>query len=435
MLIGFSVGNYRSFKDVVTLSMVAAEEANDNDELDKNNVFKVNQQFSLLKSAAIYGANASGKSNLILAFNFMRRFVMNSAKLQITDKIDVEDFRLSTETVDKPSFFEIVFQLKNKTYRYGFEVTQKRVVSEWLFCTPRSRETKIFNRQGDKIEYSKNIEQGNMLKGLTKKNTLFLSVAAQFNDSLAVEIVSWFGRLGVVSGLNVELLKAITLEYLSDRQDSDRQNLIDGVTKLIKKLDLSINNLNLETETRKISLDSLPQDLSDVVRNIISHSSGEIKSTTIKTYHPKYDSTGKIIELEIFDMDKHESDGTKKIFALSAPILDTLQKGEVLVIDELDARLHPLMTRNIIELFNSQKTNPKNAQLIFTTHDINLLSHKFLRRDQIWFTEKNHQGATDLYSLVEFADIKNNDTFEKDYIQGRYGAIPFIGDLSTIIGR
>ncbi|MDB9432420.1 AAA family ATPase [Microcystis aeruginosa] len=427
MLIGFSVGNYRSFKDVVTLSMVAAEDACGNDELDKNNVFKVNQQFSLLKSAAIYGANASGKSNLILAFNFMRRFVMNSAKLQITDKIDVEDFRLSTETVDKPSFFEIVFQLKNKTYRYGFEATQKRVVSEWLFCTPRSRETKIFNRQGDKIEYSKNIEQGNILRGLTKKNTLFLSLAAQFNNSLAVEIVSWFSHLGVVSWLNAEFLKEITLEYLSDRQD-----LIDDVTKLIKKLDLSIDNL--EIESRKISLDSLLQDLPDVVRNIISHSSGEIKSATIKTYHPKYDSTGKMIELEIFDMDKHESDGTKKIFALSAPILDTLQRGEVLVIDELDARLHPLMTRNIIELFNSQKTNPKNAQLIFTTHDINLLSYKFLRRDQIWFTEKNHQGATDLYSLVEFADI-NNNTFEKDYIQGRYGAIPFIGDLSTIIGN
>jgi len=427
MLIGFSVGNYRSFKDVVTLSMVAAEDAYGNDELDKNNVFKVNQQFSLLKSAAIYGANASGKSNLILAFNFMRRFVMNSAKLQITDKIDVEPFRLSTETVDKPSFFEIVFQLKNKTYRYGFEVTQKRVVSEWLFCTPRSRETKIFNRQDDKIEYSKNIEQGNILRGLTKKNTLFLSLAAQFNNSLAVEIVSWFSHLGVVSGLNVEFLIEITLEYLSDRQD-----LIDDVTKLIKKLDLSIDNL--EIESRKISSDSLLQDLPDVVRNIISHSSGEIKSATIKTYHPKYDSTGKMIELEIFDMDKHESDGTKKILALSAPILDTLQRGEVLVIDELDARLHPSMTRSIIELFNSQKTNPKNAQLIFTTHDINLLSHKFLRRDQIWFTEKNHQGATDLYSLVEFADI-NNNTFEKDYIQGRYGAIPFIGDLSTIIGN
>jgi AAA15 family ATPase/GTPase len=427
MLIGFSVGNYRSFKDVVTLSMVAAEDACGNDELDKNNVFKVNQQFSLLKSAAIYGANASGKSNLILAFNFMRRFVMNSAKLQITDKIDVEPFRLSTETVDKPSFFEIVFQLKNKTYRYGFEVTQKRVVSEWLFCTPRSRETKIFNRQDDKIEYSKNIEQGNILRGLTKKNTLFLSLAAQFNNSLAVEIVSWFSHLGVVSWLNVEFLKEITLEYLSDRQD-----LIDDVTKLIKKLDLSIDNL--EIESRKISLDSLLQDLPDVVRNIISDSSGEIKSATIKTYHPKYDSTGKMIELEIFGMDNHESDGTKKILALSAPILDTLQRGEVLVIDELDARLHPLMTRSIIELFNSQKTNPKNAQLIFTTHDINLLSHKFLRRDQIWFTEKNHQGATDLYSLVEFADI-NNNTFDKDYIQGRYGAIPFIGDLSTIIGN
>lgn len=432
MLIGFSVGNYRSFKDVVTLSMVAAEDACGNDELDKNNVFKVNQQISLLKSAAIYGANASGKSNLILAFNFMRRFVMNSAKLQITDKIDVEHFRLSTETVDKPSFFEIVFQLKNKTYRYGFEVTQKRVVSEWLFCTPRSRETKIFNRQDDKIEYSKNIEQGNILRGLTKKNTLFLSLAAQFNNSLAVEIVSWFSHLGVVSYLDMDSLKAITLEHLSNRQD-----LIDDVTKLIKKLDLSIDNL--EIESRKISSDSLLQDLPDVVRNIISHSSGEIKSatikTTIRTYHPKYDSTGKMIELEIFDMEKHESDGTKKILVLSAPILDTLQRGEVLVIDELDARLHPLMTRSIIELFNSQKTNPKNAQLIFTTHDINLLSHKFLRRDQIWFTEKNHQGATDLYSLVEFADINNNNTFEKDYIQGRYGAIPFIGNLSTIIGN
>jgi AAA15 family ATPase/GTPase len=342
----------------------------------------------------------------------------------------VENFRLSSETVDKPSFFEIVFQLKNKTYRYGFEVTQKRVVSEWLFCTPRSRETKIFNRQGDKIEYSKNIEQGNILRGFTKKNTLFLSVAAQFNNSLAVEIVYWFNRLGVVSGLDVELLKVITLDYLSDRQ-----NLINDVTKLIKKLDLSIDNLNLETETRKISLDSLPQDLPDSLRNIISPSSGEIKSTSIKTHHAKYDSTGKMIELEIFDMDNHESDGTKKIFALSAPILDTLQTGEVLVIDELDARLHPLMTRNIIELFNSQKTNPKNAQLIFTTHDINLLSHKFFRRDQIWFTEKKHQGATDLYSLVEFGDIDNNAPFEKDYIQGRYGAIPFIGDLSTVIGN
>ncbi len=134
-----------------------------------------------------------------------------------------------------------------------------------------------------------------MLKGLTKQNTLFLSLAAQFNDSLAVEIVPWFGRLGVVYGLDVGILKDITIRYISDRQD-----LIDDVTKLIKKLDLSIDNLNLEIESRKISLDSLPQDLPDVVRNIISHSSGEIKSATIKTYHPKYDSTGKMIELEIW---------------------------------------------------------------------------------------------------------------------------------------
>ena len=171
MLIEFSVGNYRSFKDVVTLSMVAADEAADNDELDKNNVFKVNQNFSLLKSAAIYGANASGKSNLILALYFMQSFVINSSKLQITDKIDLEKFRLSSETEDKPSFFKIVFYLDNKTYEYSFEVTQERVISEGLSCTPKTRKTNIFSREKDKIKYSKSLMKGKDVKDLTKKNT------------------------------------------------------------------------------------------------------------------------------------------------------------------------------------------------------------------------------------------------------------------------
>jgi len=414
MLIEFSVGNYRSFKDVVTLSMVAADEAADNDELDKNNVFKVNQNFSLLKSAAIYGANASGKSNLILALYFMQSFVINSSKLQITDKIDLEKFRLSSETEDKPSFFKIVFYLDNKTYEYSFEVTQERVISEGLSCTPKTRKTNIFSREKDKIKYSKSLMKGKDVKDLTKKNTLFLSIAAQFNDPLAGKILLWFSRLKIISGSQLENLRQLSIDYLSREQ-----NLKNEIVFLIKKLDLSIKDMSIEVGRKP--LDNFHKDIPDTVYN------------SIETYHEKYDLEGKVIGLESFQLNKHESRGTQKLFALLAPILSVLKASEVLIIDELDSLLHPLMAIAIIGLFNSQQTNPKNAQLIFATHDVNLLSNQLFRRDQIWFTEKNRQEATDLYSLVEF-DIDNNASFEQDYIQGRYGAIPFIGNLSKVIG-
>jgi|LakMenEpi03Aug12_release.lakeMendotaPanAssembly.Ray.scaffolds.fasta_scaffold99075_2 AAA15 family ATPase/GTPase len=425
MLIEFSVGNYRSFKDVVTLSMVAADEATGNDELDKNNVFKVNQNFSLLKSAAIYGANASGKSNLILALYFMQSFVINSSKLQITDKINLEKFRLSSETEDKPSFFKIVFHLDNKIYEYSFEVTQERVISEGLSCTPKTRKTNIFSREKDKIKYSKSLLKGKDVKDLTKKNTLFLSIAAQFNDPLAGKILLWFSRLKIISGSQFENLRQLSLDYLSREP-----NLKNEIVFLIKKLDLSIKDMSVEVG--RTSLDNFHKDIPDRVKNKEFRLDNYIYNS-IETYHEKYDLEGRIIGLESFQMNKHESRGTQKIFALLAPVLSALKKSEVLIIDELDSLLHPLMAIAIIGLFNSKITNPKNAQLIFATHDVNLLSNQLFRRDQIWFTEKNRQEATDLYSLVEF-DIDNNASFEQDYIQGRYGAIPFIGDLSKVIG-
>jgi AAA15 family ATPase/GTPase len=394
--------------------MVAADEAADNDELDKNNVFKVNQNFSLLKSAAIYGANASGKSNLILALYFMQSFVINSSKLQITDKIDLEKFRLSSETEDKPSFFKIVFHLDNKTYEYSFEVTQERVISEGLSCTPKTRKTNIFSREKDKIKYSKSLMKGKDVKDLTKKNTLFLSIAAQFNDPLAGKILLWFSRLKIISDSQLENLRQLSIDYLSREQ-----NLKNEIVSLIKKLDLSIKDMSIEVGRKP--LDNFHKNIPDTVYN------------SIETYHEKYDLEGKVIGLESFQLNKHESRGTQKLFALLAPILSVLKASEVLIIDELDSLLHPLMAIAIIGLFNSQQTNPKNAQLIFATHDVNLLSNQLFRRDQIWFTEKNRQEATDLYSLVEF-DIDNNASFEQDYIQGRYGAIPFIGDLSKVIG-
>jgi AAA15 family ATPase/GTPase len=405
--------------------MVAADEATGNDELDKNNVFKVNQNFSLLKSAAIYGANASGKSNLILALYFMQSFVINSSKLQITDKINLEKFRLSSETEDKPSFFKIVFHLDNKIYEYSFEVTQERVISEGLSCTPKTRKTNIFSREKDIIKYSKSLLKGKDVKDLTKKNTLFLSIAAQFNDPLAGKILLWFSRLKIISGSQFENLRQLSLDYLSREP-----NLKNEIVFLIKKLDLSIKDMSIEVGRKP--LDNFHKDIPDRVKNKEFRLDNYIYNS-IETYHEKYDLEGRIIGLESFQMNKHESRGTQKIFALLAPVLSALKKSEVLIIDELDSLLHPLMAIAIIGLFNSKITNPKNAQLIFATHDVNLLSNQLFRRDQIWFTEKNRQEATDLYSLVEF-DIDNNASFEQDYIQGRYGAIPFIGDLSKVIG-
>jgi AAA15 family ATPase/GTPase len=405
--------------------MVAADEATGNDELDKNNVFKVNQNFSLLKSAAIYGANASGKSNLILALYFMQSFVINSSKLQITDKINLEKFRLSSETEDKPSFFKIVFHLDNKIYEYSFEVTQERVISEGLSCTPKTRKTNIFSREKDIIKYSKSLLKGKDVKDLTKKNTLFLSIAAQFNDPLAGKILLWFSRLKIISGSQFENLRQLSLDYLSREP-----NLKNEIVFLIKKLDLSIKDMSIEVG--RTSLDNFHKDIPDRVKNKEFRLDNYIYNS-LETYHEKYDLEGRIIGLESFQMNKHESRGTQKIFALLAPVLSALKKSEVLIIDELDSLLHPLMAIAIIGLFNSKITNPKNAQLIFATHDVNLLSNQLFRRDQIWFTEKNRQEATDLYSLVEF-DIDNNASFEQDYIQGRYGAIPFIGDLSKVIG-
>jgi uncharacterized protein len=148
--------------------------------------------------------------------------------------------------------------------------------------------------------------------------------------------------------------------------------------------------------------------------------------------HQKFDSDGNYISFERFNLEAQESEGTQKIFALSGTLVDTLNNGKVLIFDELDARLHPLISLAIVQLFNSNKTNPNNAQLIFMTHDTNLLSNKLFRRDQVWFTEKNRYGATDLYSLAEYK-VRNDASFESDYIKGRYGAIPYVGNLSSMV--
>jgi uncharacterized protein len=341
MLIEFSVGNYRSFKEKVTFSMVAANLVSQDKDLDINNVFAVDTELSLVKSAAIYGANASGKSNLAKALQFMKWFMVNSSKeTQITEAIGVERFKLSTETDDQPSFFEIVFLLDGQQHRYGFTADREKVVSEWLFYVPKTRETKLFSRQDNDFEIAK-VYKADGIASKTRRNALFLSVSAQFNVHKSESILNWLTlQLNLISGLD-------DTKFLNDTiYELFRTDIYDKAIKLIDRFDLNI-----------IGVVQRPNQADIKLRNAIAHYSDDRKKILdvmkdsfhtlmsdriIETIHQKFNSNGEALSLESFNFLTEESAGTQKLFALASFLVDTLDRGRVLIIDEFDARLHPL---------------------------------------------------------------------------------------------
>lgn len=431
MLIEFSVENFRSFKDKVTLSMVAANTNARDPNINKNNTIVVNNNLKLLSSTAIYGANASGKSNLVQALSFMRHLILTSAKeSQTGEQIPVEPFRLSTETENQPSFFEMVFLVNGIQYRYGFEVTTGQIISEWLFSLPSTKEATLFVREENVIKPSSRFfKEGKGLEEKTRSNALFLSVVAQFNGEIAQSILKWFRRIGIVSGLDDTSYRAFTIKQVVEGKYKNE------ITQLVKGLDIDINEIEgLKVDKSEVNL---PSNMPEELRAVLLKSMQDEEWLTVQTKHPKLNAQGEPVGLVSFDMDQNESHGTQKAFYLAGPIIDVLSQGKVLVVDEMEARLHPLLTRELIHLFNSIDLNPKRAQLIFTTHDTNLLSNKLLRRDQIWFVEKDSVCASHLYSLAELkvddGKVRNDASFENDYLQGRYGAIPFLGGIKKII--
>lgn len=421
MLIEFSVGNYKSFKDIVTFSMVAAKLSSKNKEIDANNIFTYKNSVNVVKTAALYGANASGKSNFVKAFVFMRNFIINSSKeSQATEDINVDIFKLSTTTENKPSFFEIIFVIDNIRYRYGFELDREKIHSEWLYRA-KERETNLFMRDFDKIDVKGPFSEGKGLEPKTRPNALYLSVCAQWNGKIATEILKWFRSCGVISGLNDIGYRPYTVQRFEQPEFKEK------ILTFIRDFDFGISDLNVKHTT--ITEDSLPKNMPETLQKFLMEQGGD--KTTIFTTHKKFNEKNEHIGNEIFDLDQHESEGTQKAFSFSGPLLDVLSNGKTLIVDELDARLHPIITQAIVKMFHNSGVNPKNAQLIFVTHDTNLLDNKFLRRDQVWFMEKNKYGSTDLYSLVDFK-VRNDASFEKDYIAGKYGAIPFLGGITRL---
>ena len=420
MLIEFSLGNYKSFKDVNTLSMVSTKKS----ELYHSNTFKVNNRLSLLKSCIIYGANASGKSNFFSGMDFFIRFIFTSAReINTTEKINVTSFKLNNDSEKKPSLFEAIFLHENIRYRYGFEVDSERIYREWLYYVPKTKETLLFFRNKNNFKIGAHFPEGKRLEDKTRNNALFLSVVVQFNGKISNKIFKWVSNFNVISGLDDKEYFLYSLSQLKNNQFKNK------ILIFLNIADLGIKDIYIEGA-------KIPQKNSDKPSSIIT---GEIKTSLssqigkrLNTIHTKYNHNKKELSVEKFNLFDEESKGTQKIFSLSGPLIDTLINGKILVIDELDARLHPLITKFIITFFHSKNINKKNAQLIIASHDSNMLKRDLFRRDQIWFTEKNKYEETDLYSLIEYK-VRKDASYDKDYIQGKYGAIPFIGSIDELI--
>ena len=435
MILQFSIKNHRTFKKRAVLSLIASN-YDKNTRENENITFNEKFGLRLLKNAVIYGANASGKSKLLDAFAFMRHFVLNSSKEgQKGDEIDVHPFKLNSATEKEPSEFEIIFIYKDILYRYGFESTRNKVISEWLYYKPKTKEIELFYRENNKYDtHSRSFSKKTVIKeGLVRDNALLLSVAAQFNDKTSIGVLDWFKRLKTLSGLNESGYQGYTMGKTED--PIHKAKILD----LLKAADLGIKDIKLQ----KLDIEKLPKDLPREVRDKILREVNEEKVEFISdvlTTHKKYDANGKSIDSVNFSLDDDESSGTRKFFALTGPILDVIENGYTLVIDELDSKLHPNLVCKIVSLFNSKELNPKNAQLIFNTHDTNLLSTGLFRRDQIWFTGKNKFGEAKLYSLADFKSdkVKKNEPYEENYIRGKYGAVPFLGffeNLNTILSQ
>lgn len=424
MLISFSVENFRSFKNEVTLSLAA----NNGEELRNSHVYTPElkngvKPIDLLRSAVIYGPNAGGKSNLFRAISTMETIVRASHK--DNESLDIIlPFLLSDKTNNAPSTFEVVILIDGIRYQYGFSATREIIHDEWLFAFPQGKLQKWFERNYDEKTKTYEYIPGNALKGrkkaweeLTDSKALFLSTAANYKGDQLKPIYDWFVKKMQFIGSN-SLPPHFSMEYCKEHGSKE-------IINFLKTADFAIKDI--EVSEKEFSPSHLPKNMPEPLANVITNEMKGKKQFDAETVHKTEE--GNLVNFHL----SMESDGTQNMFALALPFLNVLRAGDILIVDELNQRLHPYLMRYLVELFNNPKTNPNNAQLIFTTHAVSLLKQDIFRRDQIWFCEREENQATVLFPLTDFKPRKGHENFEGYYMGGRYGALPLIGDFSEII--
>lgn len=407
MLIEFRVQNFRSFKDETVLSMVASTDKN----LSANNTIttEISNPSVLLRSASIHGANASGKSNLILALDFFTLMVRNSITHQPGQLIRHQPFKLDIDSTTSATGFEISALISGTKYRYGFEFNSERIISEWLYATPKNKIQKWFERT--LTENKDNYEFGSFFTGqkkiwqdATRPNVLFLATAIQLNSEQLRPLYDWITQ-SIITLPHGKISHQYSTNSLNDLKVNNQ------ITAMMKSADFAITNISTtKRKAHELAVEIGQQGYSHQLNEreelfpVFSHKAGELEVN--------------------FDFIEEESSGTKEFFCFAAPLLDIIKNGRCLIIDELGRDLHPLLVHKIIEIFHSPSNN-KGAQLIFTSHDSSLLDNNLMRRDQIWLTEKLHDHTSSLVPLLDFSPRKG-EALEKGYLSGRYGGIPIL---------
>jgi uncharacterized protein len=419
MLVEFRTKNFRSLRDEQVLSLVASKDKTLQD--THTQATGISAAPSLVRSAVVYGANASGKSNLIKALQYMRGVVTESATaIQPGQNFAVQPFRLDVDSANQPSEFEVTFLLDGVRYQYGFAMTAQRIVSEHLLVYKAFKPQRWFTRRFDTATGKDLYEFGvglkgpkNLWEGATRPNALFLSMAAQLNSDALRPVFDWFVNRVVIFNEQTQLSPQASIQML--KQDDGRKEICN----FLSAADISI--ADIDVETRKVPGQVVHFDLVGGKTEVRSQ---EVEKNTLRFHHAT--ERGKAV-FELMD----ESNGTRNLLFLAGPVLDILSKGLTLVIDELDTSLHTLLVRELVRLFHRPEINTRGAQLIFTTHDTSLLDAPDLfRRDQVWFVEKDRDQTSALVSLSEFSPRKN-EALERGYLMGRYGGVPF---LSQAIG-
>jgi uncharacterized protein len=421
MLIEFRVENHRSIRDEQVLSMEAAQLGDENDPRPR---IVPGWPEKILPVAAIYGANASGKSNVLAALAFMQEAVTDSQRAWSPDEgIPREPFAWGEKRTG-PSTFEVSFILGTIRYDYGFTLNDGIFLEEWLKAWADGEPESLFAREEDSYTFGKNLGGENkVIEGVTRPNALFLSAAAQLKHPQLSSLFSWFSSVEAI-GLPARRTPSVlvrsesTLAYLLEQAEATAtrplfkdelglESLLDGFISLLKNADIGIVDVRKKEQTRPSRVRPWQFEL-------------------------KHQSEGDDAWLPL----EEESKGTRTLFRLALPILRTIRYGGILLVDEQESSMHPNLAEGIVRQFNDPKINKSNAQLIFSTHDTNLLGNltgtPALRRDQVWLTEKDPKGATELYPLTNFKPREGTENIERGYIQGRYGAIPFLGGFNIL---
>jgi len=414
MLVDFQITNFRSFKGEQSFSLIATK---DKTLADLNTIStEIKSLPSLLRSAVIYGANASGKSNFIKALQYMRGVIIESASLNPNQTYNIRPFRLDKVSSKLPIKFEITFIIKAVRYQYSFALNSQRILHEYLLVYKSFKPQKWFNRYYDEDKNEDIYEFGPSLKGqkslweeATRPNALFLSMAVQLNSQQLRPIFDWFSEKLIIFNSLSPLSVNDSLEMLHN--PGEKKEICD----FLKAADISIADIQIQN--KKIIGKTIHFDLIGEKSEVKE----EEQEVAELQFHHITEKGEAFLDLQ------DESDGTQRLLFMTGPVLKILKQGKIFIVDELDNSLHPLIVRRLIELFNNPIFNQEGAQIIFSTHDVSLLDNELFRRDQIWFVEKNNDQESSIYPLSDFSPRKS-EAIAKGYLMGRYGALPLLNN-------